>query len=105
MIPDLDTVRDVAERIFGEKSSASAGVGTNHYASAVPHFRGPATVTRTDRPGGAPASEAAARTAVHGDAGALLRSPYLPGWDDEADARALLEVELRRRKTAPRTGP
>ena len=98
VIPDLDAVRDVAERIFGEE------------LRPLPAWAQPVTRAPFHISAGRPlAREPIVRAALlllklrrerlsMADAGALLRSPYLPGWDDEADARALLEVELRRRR-------
>lgn len=37
-----------------------------------------------------------AATLAWSDVGQLLRSPYLPGWDEESGARALLDRQLRR---------
>jgi ATP-dependent helicase/nuclease subunit B len=98
VVPNLTSVRDQVERIFVEELDPGA-LARSTPGRAVFHISAGTPLAKY------PIVRAALLILKLGwprlplaDAGAVLRSPYLPGASREAALRALLDVDLRRKR-------
>jgi ATP-dependent helicase/nuclease subunit B len=98
VVPNLTSVRDQVERIFVEELDPGA-LARSAPGRAVFHISAGRPLAKY------PIVRAALLFLKLGwprlplaDAGAVLRSPYLPGANREAASRALLDVDLRRKR-------
>jgi probable DNA repair protein len=89
IVPRLSTARDPVERIFWEElgSAAAFHVSAGKSLSKYPVVRAALLFLKLGR-----------ENLSLSDAGAILRSPYLPGAGRELTPRAILDVGLRKKR-------